>query len=123
MPVGAPLVARSPAAEAPAPKPPTATGAAAVATATAGTQPALQRSVEPTVRRATTSTDPTLSSTAASTAAWSNGSAPHSTNTPNQARPETSTALADRIDELLEQLEERVLIELERRGGRFAGYF
>jgi hypothetical protein len=46
------------------------------------------------------------------------------------AAPETatddtmsSTALLDRVDEMMNQLEERILEELERRGGRFTGYF
>ena len=47
-----------------------------------------------------------------------NGSAPFS------PREELSTsAVLDRVDEMMSQLEERILEELERRGGRFMGYF
>jgi hypothetical protein len=47
-----------------------------------------------------------------------NGSAPSS------IREELSTsAVLDRVDEMMSQLEERILEELERRGGRFMGYF
>ena len=35
----------------------------------------------------------------------------------------STTALLDRVDEMMSQLEERILEELERRGGRFTGYF
>ena len=35
----------------------------------------------------------------------------------------STTALLDRVDEMMGQLEERILEELERRGGRFTGYF
>ena len=41
------------------------------------------------------------------------------------ARDDTlsTTALLDRVDEMMSRLEERILEELERRGGRFTGYF
>jgi hypothetical protein len=35
----------------------------------------------------------------------------------------STSALLDRVDEMIGQLEERILEELERRGGRFTGYF
>jgi len=35
----------------------------------------------------------------------------------------STTALLDRVDEMMSQLQERILEELERRGGRFTGYF
>jgi hypothetical protein len=43
---------------------------------------------------------------------------------PPSIREELSTsAVLDRVDEMMSQLEERILEELERRGGRFMGYF
>jgi hypothetical protein len=47
---------------------------------------------------------------------------------PGRPRPSTgetlsTTALLDRVDEMMGQLQERILEELERRGGRFTGYF
>ncbi|MGH9226704.1 MAG: hypothetical protein ACRD2W_23605, partial [Acidimicrobiales bacterium] len=92
--------------------------AADVATPPAGaapiTSPTVQRSVEPTVRRAETATD---TSSVITPPVSTNGS------TAGTGTDGSPTALADRIDELMAELEERVLIELERRGGRFAGYF
>ena len=56
------------------------------------------------------------------------GSSPRAQRTvgvdPVPAREELSTsAVLDRVDEMMGQLEERILEELERRGGRFTGYF
>ena len=39
------------------------------------------------------------------------------------ADTDSTTALLDRVEEMVAQIEERILEELERRGGRFAGYF
>jgi hypothetical protein len=39
------------------------------------------------------------------------------------ADPPSTTAVLDRVDEMMAQLEERILEELERRGGRFTGTF
>ena len=45
---------------------------------------------------------------------------------PDPGRSDSESSGADpdtRLTELMEALEERVLIELERRGGRYAGVF
>ncbi len=36
---------------------------------------------------------------------------------------QTTTSVLDRVDAMMAQLEERILEELERRGGRFTGSF
>jgi beta-mannanase len=94
------------------------------------------RAVDPPVQRLVAAEPPPVRreiTTAAETVA-ANGQ--HSMPLPLAAAPSTpaaserttnetmsSTALLDRVDEMMSRLEERILEELERRGGRFTGYF
>lgn len=48
---------------------------------------------------------------------------PASSDAPPSGGGDSTTILLDHVDELMTRLEERVLEELERRGGRFAGLF
>ena len=92
-----------------------------VAVAVVPTPPAANNS-EQTVRRFVTSggadqdPDPFLPASGPNSAPTDHG-------TTTATNPPSTTAVLDRVDEMMAQLEERILEELERRGGRFTGSF
>ncbi|MFN2608123.1 MAG: hypothetical protein ABR511_09540 [Acidimicrobiales bacterium] len=65
---------------------------------------------------------PTGTGGAATTTGAASGGATNAA-TPTTAASPTTSEVLDRFDEMVDRLEERVLAEIERRGGRFAGMF
>jgi hypothetical protein len=95
----------------------------AVAVASPAPLPALAIPIanQPTIVRRFTG-DPSTSATELDPMPSASGTA---TDLPpsGAAERDSTTALLDRVDEMMARLEERILEELERRGGRFAGLF